>query len=174
MSERQYLEILLLIFVIVTVLATFLILMFKNYIIMRKAEHAAKILLRGEAIESVIMGGRKTYGGSGMKPMLMVRIFHPSKRYVFDPAKCICIGRDLYRNQIIIQDDLISDQHCRIYLRRGKIILEDLNSTNGTFIRHKLKKNIVTEQTELAYADKIYMGTTVLQVYPFYVSNPVV
>lgn len=170
MSEKLYLRVLLLIIILIAVLAVILILMIRNNRTMRKAEHAAKILLRREILESVIRGDRVAYDRPVMRPMLMVRIFHPSKRYVFDLAKCIYIGRNANLNQIAIQDNYISDRHCRICLRRGKIILEDLNSTNGIYVRHRMKKNKVTKLIELAHADKIYIGTTVLQVYPFYVN----
>ncbi len=174
MSGELYLVVLLTILIIAAVLIFTLIVLLRNRRIMRKAEHAAKVLLRGKVLESVIKGDSETYCGLEVKPMLMVRMFHPTKRYVFDLTRCIYIGRNTNHNHIAIQNELVSDLHCRIYLRRGKVMLEDLNSTNGTFVRHRLKKNRVTEKMELLKADKIYIGTIVLQVYPFYIDTTLV
>jgi hypothetical protein len=35
---------------------------------------------------------------------------------------------------ILMQDDAISGRHCRIYFQQGQWLVEDLGSTNGTFV----------------------------------------
>ena len=137
---------------------------------MDKAQNAAKILLRGEALDSEIEG-KTPYSRSKIRQMLMIRTFNPSRRYVFNPEKNINIGRDTGWNQIIIQDMHVSEKHCKIYKKRNQIILEDMNSANGTFVRRRLKKIRVEKPMELKKADKIYVGDAIIQVYPFYVDT---
>jgi pSer/pThr/pTyr-binding forkhead associated (FHA) protein len=45
----------------------------------------------------------------------------------------LTLGREA-GNQIIINDAEISRRHARLYLQGGKYVIEDLGSTNGTFI----------------------------------------
>uniref|UniRef100_A0A7C4PIG1 FHA domain-containing protein n=1 Tax=Anaerolinea thermolimosa TaxID=229919 RepID=A0A7C4PIG1_9CHLR len=45
----------------------------------------------------------------------------------------ILIGRDL-NNEVVINDPEISRRHARLYLQGNTYVLEDLGSTNGTFV----------------------------------------
>jgi pSer/pThr/pTyr-binding forkhead associated (FHA) protein len=45
----------------------------------------------------------------------------------------VTIGRAA-NNDIIIQDEAVSSQHCYISCRAGRFVLHDLNSTNGTML----------------------------------------
>ncbi|HNZ26359.1 MAG TPA: FHA domain-containing protein [Spirochaetota bacterium] len=62
----------------------------------------------------------------------------------------------------IIKDPLISKEHCRITVDENeKFFIEDLLSTNSTFINGKeLKKKI-----QLTYGDRITMGKTILRFF---------
>ena len=48
-------------------------------------------------------------------------------------AELITIGR-APQNTIVLQDDDVSANHCRLYKSGGRVVIEDLNSTNGTFV----------------------------------------
>ena len=37
-------------------------------------------------------------------------------------------------NDLVIDDRGVSRQHCRFVLHHGRVVLEDLDSTNGTFV----------------------------------------
>lgn len=65
------------------------------------------------------------------------------------------IGRG-HQNHIVIIDDGISRTHCRlIQLPGGEVMLEDLNSTNGTFVNsEKVTRRILKD------GDKIQVGST--------------
>jgi len=68
------------------------------------------------------------------------------------------IGRD-NRSDIIIAGSFASARHARIYFKEGQYWLEDLHSTNGTFLNEiKVNKPIV-----LANRDKIRIGGVILQ-----------
>ncbi len=62
------------------------------------------------------------------------------------------IGRDL-EAQVRLDDASVSRKHARIVRRDGKIYLEDLGSTNGTFVGgHKI------EMAELVSGDRVQVG----------------
>ncbi len=54
------------------------------------------------------------------------------RRYVLDEA-VIAVGR-ASENAIVIHDDSVSREHARIILRDDEVAVEDLGSSNGTFI----------------------------------------
>ena len=45
----------------------------------------------------------------------------------------ITIGRDI-TNRVVVNDPELSRKHCRLTLQSGAYIIEDLGSTNGTFV----------------------------------------
>jgi pSer/pThr/pTyr-binding forkhead associated (FHA) protein len=62
------------------------------------------------------------------------------------------IGRRPY-NDIVIDNLAVSGEHAVIYLTSGQAVLEDLGSTNGTFINGKAVK-----KQQLAHDDTIEVG----------------
>ncbi len=63
-------------------------------------------------------------------------------------------------NMVVLEDRYVSSHHLKIYFRNTDYILEDLNSTNGTFINEVRIKNKVT----LNKGDKIRVGTSTFKV----------
>lgn len=61
---------------------------------------------------------------------------------------------------ITLLDDEVSRQHARIHLKEGKILLEDLESTNGT----RVNGEVIHGLTELHSGDRISMGGHVLKL----------
>jgi predicted component of type VI protein secretion system len=58
----------------------------------------------------------------------------PSPGKVFEVSKSeIYIGRDI-NNDIAINDAEVSRKHARVILQSGEYVLEDLGSTNGTYV----------------------------------------
>ncbi|MBT9559176.1 MAG: FHA domain-containing protein, partial [Myxococcales bacterium] len=55
-----------------------------------------------------------------------------SSEYIFDQNN-IAIGA-MEDNDLVIEDDTASRYHCRIYQDENSYLLQDLGSTNGTFI----------------------------------------
>ncbi len=70
-------------------------------------------------------------------------------------AEEMVIGRG-HQNGIVLIDDGISRSHCRlIHLPGGEVMLEDLNSTNGTFVNsEKVSRRLLKD------GDKIQVGST--------------
>lgn len=65
------------------------------------------------------------------------------------------VGR-LADNDIVVEDSSVSGYHARITGRNGSWLLEDLDSSNGTF----LNNTRVTERTRLKSGDVILFGRT--------------
>ena len=70
------------------------------------------------------------------------------------------IGRDP-TNEVQLESATCSRVHAKIYLRDGKITIEDCKSTNGTYVnKKKIKK-----PTALEHLDRLYLGGTEWLVY---------
>ena len=73
-------------------------------------------------------------------------------------AEEVFLGRD-EECEITISDSFTSHRHARIFLEENTLYLEDLTSTNGTFVNgKKIEKPHLLEQR-----DRIQIGNTVLE-----------
>jgi pSer/pThr/pTyr-binding forkhead associated (FHA) protein len=64
--------------------------------------------------------------------------------------------------QVTIDDTYASQLHARVFLREGKVYVEDLGSTNGTY----LNRRKVTGPMVLQRGDRLQIGNTVLELGP--------
>lgn len=77
----------------------------------------------------------------------------------FPLADELLIGR-AEKCQIVLSDSYASQMHARIFAKDAEYMVEDLGSTNGTYLnRHK-----VTSPTSLSRGDQIKIGKTVLEM----------
>src|SRR5438874_1367192 len=74
-------------------------------------------------------------------------------------TRTIVIGRDPGAD-VVIADSDVSLKHASLMLVDGGIAVEDLGSTNGTFVNDQR----VNESHKLQAGDRIRLGTTVLEV----------
>ncbi|MDR1698969.1 MAG: FHA domain-containing protein [Prevotellaceae bacterium] len=83
------------------------------------------------------------------------------KSYSFSIVNELIIGSNPKKAQFTVVDDaLLSARHCRIYYQNKKLYLEDLESTNGTFLnRIPIKQPHLLEQYDI-----ISLGATELRV----------
>ncbi|MGO9410027.1 MAG: FHA domain-containing protein [Spirochaetia bacterium] len=64
--------------------------------------------------------------------------------------------------EFVVDDPLLSRKHCAVTVpAEGDYFLEDLNSTNSTF----LNSRNLTEKSRLAYGDRIVIGNTIMRFY---------
>lgn len=62
-------------------------------------------------------------------------------------------------SSIVIKDTFASNQHARIFVRKGQYWLEDMGSTNGTFVNEVQVKQPVV----LADGDRLRVGSVTFQ-----------
>ena len=99
------------------------------------------------------------------RPYVLIRWKDGEKQsYVFDSEKGIHIGYDPHFNQIGILDKTVSAKHCVLYSYGNRLYIQDLNSTNGTFVRHWLKKKRVNGREELKNKATIYVGSKAFKI----------
>jgi FHA domain-containing protein len=82
--------------------------------------------------------------------------FEPGQR--FDLFGGATIGRS-QEADVQIEDRYSSQVHARVYARRGSFFLEDMNSTNGTF----LNSVQLDGEAELGPHDQIRIGDTIFR-----------
>lgn len=72
----------------------------------------------------------------------------------------LIIGRDS-SSGFSIPDIQVSNRHCRIFVKNGIFMIEDLESTNGTYLN---RKRIKREEI-LNYGVRIVIGDTILRFF---------
>jgi len=72
--------------------------------------------------------------------------------------KQIVIGRSSELDMVLVED-MVSRKHAKIVVLGGKITIEDLGSTNGTFVNGEKIK-----QSRLKEGDRILIGTSILKL----------
>lgn len=77
----------------------------------------------------------------------------------FDLADELTVGRAA-GCQVTLDDTYASQIHARIFRRDGQCYVEDLGSTNGTW----LNRNKVTGPLEMDRGDQLQIGNTVMEV----------
>lgn len=89
----------------------------------------------------------------------LVQIHGPTlgKKYVLDDEE-FTIGRDV-KNSIVVDLDNVSRRHAKITTRQGRTYVEDLGSTNGTY----LNDEEVLEETPLRSGDLVKVGGSIFK-----------
>lgn len=105
--------------------------------------------------------------------MLNVKVSKSGKKqnFVFNPAKVVNIGRERTRNQITINEAVVSNFHCKIYLlQNDTAVVEDCNSSNGTVLKRGMKSYVIAngQNAVLEDGDKLIIGTVELKIKLFY------
>ncbi len=92
---------------------------------------------------------------------LQLRVVEPPERrgrsYELGPE--VTLGRSP-RCIVHLEDRFASGVHARVFERNGELWLEDLGSTNGTF----LNEERLVAPTRLQRGDRVRVGNTVLEV----------
>lgn len=80
--------------------------------------------------------------------------------YSFDQA-IVSIGRTAAENDLVLNDWSISGKHARITVEKGKVYLQDLRSTNGTYYDGEALQD--DEKIRLEHRDEFSLGKVVLE-----------
>jgi hypothetical protein len=73
-------------------------------------------------------------------------------------GKEIVVGRSSDLDMVLVEE-MVSRKHARIAYENDEIVIEDLGSTNGTFVNGEKIK-----QTNLKEGDRVLIGTSILKV----------
>jgi len=74
------------------------------------------------------------------------------------PNKQVVIGRSSELDMVLVED-MVSRKHAKIAVQGGKISIEDLGSTNGTFVNGEKVRT-----ARLKEGDRILIGTSILKL----------
>jgi len=93
-----------------------------------------------------------------------LKLVYPGDGGAFVEGDTIPIGNKLTigrnrQNQMVLPSPSVSNFHVKIYFEDGRYMLEDLNSTNGTFIN-----GVMVDKKSLQPGDEISISQTVLVV----------
>ena len=77
---------------------------------------------------------------------------------ILTPSKEIVVGRSSDLEMVLVED-MVSRRHARIYWENDQIQIEDLGSTNGTFVNGEKVR-----RANLKEGDRVLIGTSILKV----------
>ena len=86
--------------------------------------------------------------------------------FPLDEGREIVIGRSSELDMVLVEE-MVSRKHARIQMKNGAVSIEDMGSTNGTFVNgEKITK------AQLKEGDRILIGTSILKVVSVGASEP--
>lgn len=93
-------------------------------------------------------------GGNGRPGLLIVR-GEPLARFTCLAATGeMTIGRQ--KSTLVLPDNRVSRKHARIFVRDGRVFIEDLQSSNGTLV----DQEVIETPTELGHGTAVQVGDT--------------
>jgi FHA domain-containing protein len=90
-----------------------------------------------------------------------LKVIEPAaqKGQTFDVSEEVTVGR-ASGCQVALTDPTVSQLHARVYRKDGRLYVEDLGSSNGTYLNRKK----VTAPVAVRRGDRLSVGSTVLEV----------
>lgn len=126
-----------------------------------------------DLVKSSYLDDGKIYGVLAAEKIFIIISKLKSNETFFDLKKVgsdcsIFIGRSK-ENQIMLINDSISHKHCSVYMRDSNYFVEDLGSTNGTYLNGKR----ITEPTKINIDDVINVASynLILKDEKLYITN---
>jgi len=135
---------------------------------------AAHNILKEEQLDLLLKNPYKKgleNGRNSIKPMLFLKFLDKSKqKYVFCLEKEVCIGRDKDKNQVCVNEPIVSHCHCKISSNGSNVYLQDLYSSNGIEVKRGISRYAFGngDIMEIFTKDVIKIGTTRIKVIVFY------
>ena len=93
------------------------------------------------------------------EPRLVVVEPDDQRGRAFELAQEMTVGRAA-GCQIVLDDTYVSQLHTRIFQREGNLMVDDLGSTNGTYLNNKK----VSSPTAMKAGDRLRVGKTVMEL----------
>jgi len=103
----------------------------------------------------------RNWGGGGRGAGGRLRVIEPAdtKGQTYELADELTVGR-AGGCQITLDDTFVSQLHARVFRRDGQLYVEDLGSTNGTFLNRKK----ITAPIAMRKGDRLQIGKTVMEL----------
>jgi hypothetical protein len=101
-------------------------------------------------------------GATGKTGSFKLKVLEPKEAQgrVYQLADEVTVGRAPGCGVVLADDTYVSQLHARVYAQDGQLFLEDLGSTNGTYVnRQRLEGSV-----RLRKGDRLQIGTTVMEV----------
>ena len=108
-------------------------------------------------------GGRSAPArGAAPRGALRLKVVEPpsDRGKTYDLGDELTVGRASGCQIALPDDTFVSQLHARIFRREGQIYVEDLGSTNGTFLNRKK----VSAPQPIRRGDRLQIGKTVLEL----------
>ena len=106
-------------------------------------------------------GGRPSWGAPSPNPERLILLEPAGRRgQVFELGDELTVGRALGCGVALPDDTFVSTLHARVFRRDGSLFVEDLGSTNGTFVNDRP----VTGTAPITKGDRLQVGKTVLEL----------
>lgn len=96
--------------------------------------------------------------GSKLYALKFISGKYQGGEYPLKMDRQVIIGRSNDLDMVLVED-MVSRKHAKITMAGGKITIEDLGSTNGTFVNGEKVK-----QVRLKEGDRILIGTSILKL----------
>ena len=105
--------------------------------------------------------GGAARGGGNARAGGRLRVIEPAdtKGQTYELADELTVGR-AGGCQITLDDTFVSQLHARVFRRDGQLFVEDLGSTNGTF----LNRRKITAPSAMRKGDRLQIGKTVMEL----------
>jgi len=103
--------------------------------------------------------GRSRRRGGPAGPSLVVVAPADQEGRVYPLAEELTVGRAA-GCQVTLDDNYVSQIHARVFVRDGQVYVEDLGSTNGTY----LNRGKVAGPMLVGHGDQLQVGSTVLEL----------
>src|SRR6478609_1634959 len=112
---------------------------------------------KASAVPSIPPGGRSAAGGRSYVLRFISGKYQGGECPIVND-KPIIVGRSSDLDMVLVED-MVSRKHARITMQQDQIWIEDLGSTNGTFVNgEKIKR------ARLKEGDRVLIGTSILRV----------
>lgn len=131
------------------------------YLFFVRVLRAVWVQVSAPAMAAPSIAAEPTARGTAPAAVAHLRVVEPAseKGKTFDLTDEVTVGR-ASGCQVALTDPAVSQLHARIFRRDGKLFVEDLGSSNGTFVNRKR----VSSPTALRRGDRLAFGATILEV----------